>query len=279
MQIDLSYSQSLPLLIKQCEYVDFILVGAGGTGGFLIGAIARLMCEIEKTSSKKTSCTIVDGDVVEEKNIPRQNFQPSDIGLPKSQILALRYSLATGCKIKAITRPFNANLFRELKHWHNVTVIIGCVDNAAARKEINSCLNNSSWEQIPNTWWLDCGNHQSSGQVLLGSNHNFETERAFDNPKRPNYCTNLPSPALVHPELLQALPEELESVPVSCAELVRKSQQSLFVNQQVAAIASDYLLALTLTGGLQKFATYFHTPSGSTRSLYTEKNTLQRYSR
>lgn len=278
MQIDLSYSQSVPLLVKQCEYVDFILVGAGGTGGFLIGAIARLMCEIEKTSSKKTSCTIVDDDIVEEKNIPRQNFQFSDVGLPKSQTLALRYSLATGCKIDAISRSFNAALFRELKHWRNLTVIIGCVDNAAARKEINSCLSNS-WEQVPNTWWLDCGNHKSSGQVLLGSSDNFEIDRAFDDPKRPNYCTNLPSPALVHPELLQALPEELETAPVSCAELVRKNQQSLFVNQQVAAIASDYLLALTLTGGLQKFATYFHTPSGSARSLYANKQTLQRYSR
>lgn len=74
MQIDLSYSSSVPLIVPAFSHVEFIVVGAGGTGGFLISAIARLMKEIESTTNKTASCTIIDHDLVEEKNIPRQNF-------------------------------------------------------------------------------------------------------------------------------------------------------------------------------------------------------------
>lgn len=110
MQIDFAYSQALPIIVSQHKHVEFVLVGAGGTGGFLISAIARLMKEIEATTDKTTACTIIDPDTVEEKNIPRQNFQPGDIGLPKAEILAVRYALAMGCNISAISQPFTKEM-------------------------------------------------------------------------------------------------------------------------------------------------------------------------
>jgi PRTRC genetic system ThiF family protein len=276
MQIDFTYSQALPIIVSQYKHVEFVLVGAGGTGGFLISAIARLMKEIEATTNKTTACTIIDPDIVEEKNIPRQNFQPGDIGLPKAEILAARYALAMGCNIGAITEPFTKEMAKA--PWRSLVVIVGCVDNASARQEIAECLNNGYENYyLPNVWWLDCGNHRTSGQVLLGSSNCFQLEQAFDNLSKPNFCKVLPSPIVLHPELLEALPEEKQSTPLSCAELVARNQQSLFVNQYVAAIASDYLLALTLTGGLKKFATYFDANSGSSRSLYTAPSTLANY--
>jgi PRTRC genetic system ThiF family protein len=276
MQIDFTYSQALPIIVSQHKHVEFVLVGAGGTGGFLISAIARLMKEIEATTDKTTACTIIDPDVVEKKNIPRQNFQPGDIGLPKAEILAARYALAMGCNVGAISQPFKKEMAKA--HWRSLVIIVGCVDNAAARQEIASSLNSGYGDYyLPNIWWLDCGNHRASGQVLLGSSNCFQLKQAFDNFSKPNFCKVLPSPVVLHPELLEALPEEQESTPLSCAELVARNQQSLFVNQHVAAIASDYLLALILTGGLKKFATYFDTNSGSSRSLYTAPSTLANY--
>ncbi len=276
MQIDLSYSQAVPLIVSQHNHVEFVLVGAGGTGGFLISAIARLMKEIEETTNKTSSCTIIDPDIVEEKNIPRQNFQPGDIGLPKAEILAARYALAMGCNISAIDQHFTKEMAKA--PWRSLVVIVGCVDNASARQEIASCLNDgNSAYYLPDVWWLDCGNHRSSGQVLLGSSNCFQFAQAYDNPSKPSFCKVLPSPTTLHPELLESLPEEKQSTPLSCAELVARNQQSLFVNQHVAAIASEYLLALTLTGGLRKFATYFDTNSGASRSLYTSPGTLAKY--
>ena len=79
MQLDLSYAQSVPLLVAERSRIEFILVGAGGTGGWLIGAIARLMLSIELKTNKTATCTIVDYDTVEQNNIPRQNFQQSSV--------------------------------------------------------------------------------------------------------------------------------------------------------------------------------------------------------
>lgn len=275
MQLDLSYSNSVPIMLPHHNHIEFIVVGTGGTGGFLIAAIARLLIEITTTTSKTASCLLIDGDKVEAKNVPRQNFQPSEIGLYKSQVLALRYSLAFGCKISAINQPFQKQMVGQLSYSRQLTIIIGCVDNAAARSEISACLDCNYSGYPPDTWWLDCGNHESSGQVMLGSTNRLNQKIAFDNFKQPNFCVNLPSPTLVHPELLE--PPVLNSIPLSCAEIEARNRQSLFVNQQVAAIASDYLLALTLTGGLRRFATYFNSGSGSARSLYTDLKTIQQY--
>lgn len=140
-------------MVAQHRRVEFILVGAGGTGGYLISAIARLMLEIEATTNKTCSCTVIDPDIIETKNVPRQNFQPSEIGLYKAQVFAARYSLALGCNITAITKPFHKDMVK--REWCNLTVIIGCVDNAAARHEISKCLDNNYSKQPPHIFWLD----------------------------------------------------------------------------------------------------------------------------
>ncbi|MDB9441483.1 ThiF family adenylyltransferase [Sphaerospermopsis kisseleviana CS-549] len=266
------------------NHVEFIIVGAGGTGGFLVPSVARLMLEIEANSNKTTSCIVVDPDIIEPKNIPRQNFQQSEVGLYKAEVLAARYSLGLGVQIRAlakpaegIAKPFTKKIVST--KWRKLTVVIGCVDNAAARAEISSCLDQNYSGSLPQIWWLDCGNHavSSSGQVVLGSTNQFTLEAAFDNLQKPNFCFNLPSPSRQHPELLTPLPEESNSTSLSCAEIQARNRQSLFVNQQVAVIAAEYLLALTLTGSLRKFASYFHNTTGSCRSLYTCVDSLQKF--
>jgi tRNA A37 threonylcarbamoyladenosine dehydratase len=128
MQLDLSYVQSVPLLVASPSRIEFLLIGAGGTGGWLISALARLMLEIESKTNKTATCTIVDFDTVEQHNIPRQNFQQSEIGLLKAEVLAARYSLALGCKISAVAAPFSSRMLDSA--WNKLTVIVGCVDTA-----------------------------------------------------------------------------------------------------------------------------------------------------
>ncbi len=274
MQLDLSYANSVPIMVYYHNHIEFVVVGAGGTGGFLIPAIARLMLEISATSSKTADCKIIDPDVVKVKNIPRQNFHSSEVGLYKAEVLAARYSLALGVRISAIAKLFSKEMVTA--GWRSLTIIIGCVDNATARREISNYFNHNDTETPPQVWWLDCGNHavKSAGQVLLGSTNQFSLQKAFDNSDNPNFCIHLPSPTIQHPELLMPLPEESNSTPLSCAEIALRNHQSLFVNQQVAAIAADYLLQLTLTGGLRRFATYFNSHSGTAKSLYTDKERL-----
>jgi PRTRC genetic system ThiF family protein len=271
------YGKALPVVVGDYRHVEFLLVGCGGPGGFLAANIARLIPALNETG-KRASATFIDPDSVESKNISRQNFVQAEIGLNKARVLALRYSLACGIELGAIASPFAAEMVKP--EWGKLTAVIGAVDNAAARTEIAKTLDVNQHYQIPKLWWLDCGNHGNgipAGQVLLGSTNTFSSQNAFNNPDASNFCINLPSPGLIAPRLLIPRLEELQSTRQSCAEIAKANQQSLFINQRVAAEAIEMLVQLTLTGGLKRFATYFHAGTGSSRSEYSSPDTLAKF--
>ena len=55
--------------------VSIVLVGCGGTGGYLVPKLARLLMTL-KQFKRETNffLTVVDPDTVEEANLYRQNF-------------------------------------------------------------------------------------------------------------------------------------------------------------------------------------------------------------
>ena len=60
--------------------LKIILIGAGGTGGY----IAPHLYRIAYASGRKVQIIIADGDIVEKKNLIRQNFADCDIGKNKA---------------------------------------------------------------------------------------------------------------------------------------------------------------------------------------------------
>lgn len=72
--------------------VKIIVLGAGGTGGYVIPHLYRLAF----ARRGHVRIIICDGDIVERKNLVRQNFVEQDIGRNKAQVLAERYSRAFG---------------------------------------------------------------------------------------------------------------------------------------------------------------------------------------
>ena len=107
----------------------------------------------------------------------RQNFCDAEIGLNKAQTLALTYSLSWGIQIEALPDSFNPDIIaKDYYHKeHKLKIIIGCVDNALARQSIARAISQDrSWhtrDTPTELWWLDCGNHANSGQILIGSHH------------------------------------------------------------------------------------------------------------
>ena len=69
--------------------VKIVVIGAGGTGGYVIPHLYRL----GYASNRYVKIIVCDGDVVEEKNLIRQNFVGQDIGRNKAQVQAERYSI------------------------------------------------------------------------------------------------------------------------------------------------------------------------------------------
>jgi PRTRC genetic system ThiF family protein len=262
-QLDTSFAKAARLLLPSTEKWNFVLVGCGGTGSWLAPSIARLAYVLGE-AGKTAQITFYDHDTVEPKNIPRQNFCHAELGVNKAKALACRYSAAWGVGITVYARMFSDDQFRH--PWDTTTIIIGCVDNAAARQELAKTLRVNRPDSPHRMWWLDCGNSESSGQILFGSCLE-KIQLRKDSPSQ-KICTALPGPSMLAPDLLEPRPEELAKSALSCAELQMANIQSLAVNQQVAAIATDYLVRITLGGELKKQATWFDLISGSSRSQY-----------
>lgn len=274
MNIDLSFSQAAIVMPREYSALRFIVVGAGGTGSFLIAAIARLIFELKQMDSKPVSMLIVDPDVVESGNIPRSNFCAAEVGRFKAQTLAERITMAWGLETKFSCEKFDAekHLKESAGDYRSLTVIAGCVDNYFARKDIHNAIDGFrgySSSDAPNLWWIDGGNGRSSGQVLLGSNtKRIKPEQHFAGM---SICRSLPAPSLIHRDLLteeKTSPEAARPDTLSCPERIRLGEQSLNINQRVALEMADMLTAMFLTRTLKRFACYFDLESGTSRSLY-----------
>ena len=268
MEIDLSFSQAAVVLPVEYNTLRFIVVGAGGTGSFVVPAIARLIYELEQQQNKSAEMLIVDPDAVEKGNIPRSNFCFAEIGRYKAQTLAERVSMAWGIETSFSCEWFDAekHLKSSTSDYRSLTIIVGCVDNNLARREMHRALDESrSYGDASRVWWIDGGNGKTSGQVLLGSTiRPLKPEQYFTGT---SICRALPSPSLQHPDLLK--PEKLAAKSdASCPERIRLGEQGLNVNQRVAIEMAEMLSSMLLTRTLKRYAVYFDLESGTTRSAY-----------
>ncbi|MBK6590031.1 MAG: hypothetical protein IPG22_17235 [Acidobacteria bacterium] len=80
MDIDLSFSQAAVVMPVEYNTLRFVVVGAGGTGSFVVPALARLIFELREQQNKSAEMLIVDPDIVEANNIPRSNFCFAEVG-------------------------------------------------------------------------------------------------------------------------------------------------------------------------------------------------------
>jgi PRTRC genetic system ThiF family protein len=269
-KLNLGLLQAKPVVLPGGEdrLTKLVLVGCGGTGSWLAGGIARIAWELKRIG-RQVEVQFWDFDRVEPKNIPRQAFTGSEVGLYKAEALALRYSGAWAINIAAYLQPFEPDRLQPHGYYYSynppLTIILGAVDNAKARRSIAQALENNS-PRAPARWWVDCGNSKASCQVLVGThNKTDELREAFS-----LSCNALPSPVLQHPELLDPLPEEFNGASgrMSCAELVAANAQSMTINKLAASLAEDILIRL-LTGKLTHFAVYADQESGTARARYT----------
>ena len=81
-----------------------MLVGCGGTGGYLAEALCRLLI------GRRSRLFLVDLDRVEEHNVARQAFDTADAGRFKAQVLAERLSRRFGREIGYSVLPFDRDL-------------------------------------------------------------------------------------------------------------------------------------------------------------------------
>lgn len=272
--LDFGYMNAATVLTRQPdehETTTIALVGCGGTGSYMAQHISRIM-RVMIEQGRRVRALFIDPDVVEEKNIGRQLFCDAEIGRSKAETLALRYGAAWGLDIASHSKRFESGMVKAYG-GSPLTIIVGCVDNAVARKSIAASLTNRPGS-APWVWWLDCGNHEETGQVVLGSAPKIEhVKESFTSA---SICKSLPSPALQRPELLQAKTEETRAAKLSCAELALLNVQSLQINNRIAAEAADMLTRLLVTRNLKRFACEINLAAGSVRSTYVTPEDVAR---
>jgi len=280
-QVDLSHLNASPLKITMPgphQALKVYLVGCGGTGSWLAPHLVRLTRFLRETrqTPARVQVTFIDPDVVETKNVFRQNFSGGEVGGHKAELLALRYTAAWGTAIEVHATRFEKGMVQ--LEYGDVGVIIGCVDNAVGRRAIADALTQDSKqhgdERLPRLWWLDCGNGMDTGQVLFGAARNVrQLYYAFPYFPEPGFCVNLPAPDVQHPDLLEDRraetgPRKTQDAD-SCAEMLLMGDQSPSINAMVANIAATYLWRVFADPkGLTVFATYCNLNVLSVRSRF-----------
>lgn len=235
-----------------------VLVGCGGTGSVIAQHLARLAWHLQAQGAPPLHLCFIDGDRVESRNIGRQQFCPAEIGQNKAQTLATRLSTGLGLTIEAIPHMATVDLLREYRTRYGSEVrglLIGAVDTPEARGVLHAALAQPCWHL-----WLDGGNHEHAGQVVVGS----VTEPAgMTGAFRAGVCGALPSPALVYPDLITPRPDQPRG---NCAAALAVQAQGLMVNSAVALVAGQYLVDLLLHRRLVTFATDLHLQPCTMRS-------------
>ena len=203
------------------------VVGCGGTGGFVAEGLCRLF------QGRKATIVLVDHDRVEPHNLLRQNFYAEDVGKFKSQALADRLARAYRRPVGYSVYPFREGDTRPYGNCHpglpnyGDSLIIGCADNAAARRAMAECLPGD-----PRRWLIDAGNDTNWGQVLVGNVAKPVT--LHEPPFTGKTCHLAPAPTLQRPDLLTAV--SARPPDVDCAAALDLTDQDPTINQMMASL-------------------------------------------
>ena len=233
-------------LINPTNPISVNLIGAGGTGSQMLTALARMNHALTELNHAGLSVRLWDDDVISEANLGRQLFADSELGLHKSVALINRTNRFFGTDWKAETIKFEKDDLGKLQSNMKSEIYISCVDSVKSRFDIAEILNelkiDKGYYRNQYKYWLDLGNSQFSGQVLLSTIGNIRQ------PNSEKYKTveNLPFVTEEFGELLKHSETEDDTPSCSLAEALEK--QDLFINSVLAQMGSSLLWNLFRNG-------------------------------
>lgn len=219
-------------LINPTNPITVNLIGAGGTGSQVLTALARMNHALTELNHAGLSVRLWDNDMITEANLGRQLFAESELGLHKSVALINRANRFFGTNWKAETQKFEKGDLRKLQSNMKSEIYISCVDSVKSRFEIAEILNelkiDKSYYRNQCKYWIDFGNSQFTGQVLLSTIGNIKQP----NSEKYETVENLIFITEEFGELLKN--SELEDNTPSCSLTEALEKQDLFINSTLA---------------------------------------------
>nr|WP_325204321.1 ThiF family adenylyltransferase [uncultured Oscillibacter sp.] len=240
--------------------VKIVQLGAGGTGGHIAPHMYRLLYSLDRP----VRYIICDGDIVEEKNLVRQNFTPADQGENKAKALAERYSAVFGLETEYL--PSFVESEEQLRQfltpevWRvgiygqevikEMVILLGAVDNNKSRQ-----LCHRVFHQARELIYIDSGNGEFTGQVVCGI--------------RQAGRTIYPSIGTVYPDVL----EDTDKFPteLSCAEASVSAPQSMAANITAAMAVVSIVYNILALGESTVRQTTFSTKTVNVRPTIQQK--------
>lgn len=277
VKLPLYTSQNLTWRNENIDRTLVVVVGCGGTGGRIIPLIAQHIANHNKEIATNPrhnqyvkhpmKLLLVDMDIVEQKNLKRQNFFAFDVNKNKAECMALRYGALYGIDIDYSSEKFSDELFAQ-RYNYNI-IIFDCTDNLTARKSIESSF---TYNNI--YYCISCGNEDTFGQVIVSCVRNkintvnrtkdllsdFITicqaedvdEDKFNllnNEERKKFLSNKKVVVNTLPTLLELYKDFKDTEKPSCTDMVLADEQSMPINSLVAQLAYNEFYTI-VSGGI-----------------------------
>jgi len=205
------------------------LIGAGGVGSFIAPALCKLVGVYE--------VTIMDGDKLEQKNLDRQLFDPTQVGVNKARALAELYE----CSYIEEFFSFGA---RAYEMWDTLIV---AVDNHPARAEA-----------------LQACDHYKC-QAIIAANEVHSSEAYYYSPDWKG--TNL-DPRVFYPEILTVKRGDPRAAAIGCTgEAQEENRQLVTANFSAAALAMHLYVVWELEAQNLETQTREHLPHRLSQTL------------
>lgn len=144
-----------------------IIVGAGGTGSYFIEDVVHYFNALKG----KRHIVVVDGDVVEEKNLLRQGFLKKDLHKGKAESLVSRYRkiVREDITIEAKNQFINSVedvLEIAMEDNYSEITLVSCVDNNMARLRLTFAMYALRDVCKVEVRFVDSGNAEWHGQTI-----------------------------------------------------------------------------------------------------------------
>lgn len=234
-------------IINPTHRITVDLIGAGGTGSQMLQSLARIDYALYKLGHPGLYVRVFDEDVVTDANIGRQLFSSKDCRLNKAEVLVTRVNRFYGIDWDSIPAMYPRKNENDVA---NVT--ISCVDSVKAREFIGKHLRSVKVERGEDMkkpiYWIDFGNQQDRGQVVLGT---------ISDVKQPSKEKDSVCKLLCVDEMfdLSKVNDDDSGPSCSLAEALRK--QDLFINSTLCQLGSALIWKL-FTGVIDSQGLYLN---------------------
>ena len=222
--------------------IDLLLIGCGGTGGCFFSKMVRFLSGLS-FHDIDFKFRMMDGDLVEAKNIGRQPYLLDDVGRNKAVALSAIAEETLDVRVKAypdFLSPKNLALLNEFDFRsssnHDLKIIVGAVDNHQCRIDLHNYF--MSYNQMPTLIYIDSANELSCGEIVIG----IRNSKKIICPDRAHY----------YPEILNDTSKPVYEL--SCEELNEVAPQHLATNGLAGDLLFSYVAQVIAAGEYAKEA-------------------------